>query len=287
MSKRSTLQGFTGVLCLSLAALACGSSDLSAQLGIEGLFGNVTDISFSSGCWDTTAKTIQREGACPLGNNEFGIEVSFRIRELHLQRHEVDSVEVTLTPKTLRVARSDGKVSMDTTYDVSTEHYPQGWHLIMELGLGYSQFTGFESSSPNLDLRGAVRELPAVSFYTTLRNRKFPFGERAPDISPYLGVRSGLIQLRDLQVVTRVPTAPSDSAIAYSGEGQTFQIGAVGGVSVGYRRFSVFGEYALMYRKFESIKWTTPGTNRIPQTLPMQIDFTGPSATVGFQIRIR
>lgn len=273
------------VAALALMVLSHAPS-LSAQLGIEGLFGNVTDISFSSGCWDTSSKAIQREGACPIGNNEFGIEISFRVRELHIG-HATDSLEVSTTPKTVRRVHADGKVTTDTTYDVTVERFTNGWHAVFELGLGYSQFTGFKSAAPDLDLRGAVRELPALSFYAAVRNREFPFGAKFPDISPYVGVRSGLIQLKDLQIVTPVATAPQDSAVSYTGDGQTFQIGVVGGLSAGYRRFSVFGEYALMYRKFESIKWSTQGTNKIPQELPQELDFTGPSFTVGLQIRIR
>ena len=53
-------------------------------------------------------------------------------------------------------------------------------YFTLEFALGYSQFSGFGSSDPTIELRGAVRELPSASLYATLTLDSWPHTLRRP-----------------------------------------------------------------------------------------------------------
>jgi hypothetical protein len=244
-----------------------------AQIGIESIFKDINELGFFFGCWSTQSSTLQSEGECPVGNRDFGVEATYRVAEIPLTHFGGKAGRDSLVVRQVTVKGSD----TTRTYDPHTGS-PTGPQIHFEFALGYSQFSGFRSADPQLDLRGSVREIPAVTLYTSFHYDQDAF------VFPYAGVRSGLIQLRDVQAFT--DPQGSDTAVAYAGEAQSFQLGAVAGVGLRYMRATIFGEWAWMSREFSSIRWTAD-KGRVPTSLPRRLDFGGRSFSIGMQFNIR
>ena len=143
---------------------------------------------------------------------------------------------------------------------------------LIEFALGYGQLTGFRSQDASFDLRGVVREFPAVSIYYT--------DEHVPKlISSYYGIRSGLISLSGLQAFD------ADGTV-YSGSAQSFQIGAVFGKVVGIGRVNLFLEADYTYRKFGSMEWKALN-NKVPAYLPRALGMSSWGISTGIQTELR
>lgn len=151
---------------------------------------------------------------------------------------------------------------------------------IVEVALGYSEFTGFTSTDPAIELRGAVRENPSLSVYTTFRGRS--------SLQPYLGVRSGFLELKHVQATLPDPADPTLQS-AFHATAQMLQVGVVAGAAAQVRNVPwlfAFAEVAATRRKFGSVQWAHQSGNKIKAVLPPELDFSGLSYAAGLQLRI-
>jgi len=264
---------------IGLLALALGSipTPARAQIGFEDLLGSITDISVSGTCWSTRSASI-RSADCPGGQNGYGLEVLWALKKLSLGETHSDT---TWVASQKRVIQRGGRTDTVTVLTPEEKEDDDGYHLLIELGLGYSQFSGFASTDDRFDLRGTVREVPSVAVYATLEGPPKSFLEY---VNPYVGVRSGLIELSGVQAFSPVD---GDSTTSYAASAEVFQVGGAIGVAVGNEAASLFVEAQLNLRRFTSIDWTGGTGGTIPGFLPRGLDFTGPSLSVGVQIHVR
>jgi hypothetical protein len=260
--------------CAAALLTVAAPGSVRAQLGgIEGIFKQVDDVNLSVGCWSVSSPAIAKADDCPSGMRDYGVEVSFRLADLIIGPKKVTE---WWEPQQRETSGTGGSADTTVTSVPRRREEPLGWYALLELGLGYSQFSGFRSNVTNLDLRGTVRELPSVTLYATAKHARHDWA------GAYVGVRSGLIQLNDLQAFTG---AEGDTAVSYAGSGQVFQMGLVGGVSAQIRRMTFFAEAASMNRDFESVRWSS-AASRVPPQLPRRLNFSGRSVAVGVQVKI-
>jgi len=263
----------------AVAAVALASTPAPArgQIGIEDLLESVTDIAVSVTCWNTRSESLRRSD-CPGGKNGYGVEVLWALKTVPIGRQP--AVDTTWVPSGKTVTIREGRPDTVTTLAME-EGEPEvpGYRLLIELGLGYSQFSGFTSTDERFDLRGTIREQPSIAFYASLEGPGI-----FQHVNPYAGVRSGLIRLSDVQLFT----PPSgEETTAYRGSAEVFQVGGSIGISAGTDVASVFLEAQLNLRRFTSVDWTGGAGGTIPGYLPRGLDFTGPSVSLGVQLHIR
>jgi hypothetical protein len=149
--------------------------------------------------------------------------------------------------------------------------------LTIEIGLGYGQFSGFRSKVPDIDLRGAVREFPALSVYG---NWEHPI---AKVLYPYLGIRTGLVLLQSVRAY--VPGS-DDLANFYTMGGSSFQLGGVAGTAFrlsGRTNTYLFVEGYYDARTFQSVEWGGGDGKSIPVAAPRRLDLSAWGGTVGLQ----
>jgi len=145
--------------------------------------------------------------------------------------------------------------------------------ISFEVALGYDHVAGFIARDRTLDLRGVIRELPRLSLYATL-----PFDFLT--LNPYVRVSTGLVQLSNVQ-------GYDTSNVQYAVDGTTYEVG----VSIGlYRelgeRVFFFTEAAYRNRKFDSLKWGTPSSGKVPAGWPRSLDMNSGMLSAGIQFRI-
>ncbi|HVF38491.1 MAG TPA: hypothetical protein VM939_01235 [Gemmatimonadaceae bacterium] len=143
--------------------------------------------------------------------------------------------------------------------------------LTFELAVGFSQSGAFVSRRQDSDIRLAVREAPFVSLYVNYEPGLPPFRNR---LSGYFGARSGVVSL----VGARVYNGESSSEF----DGETFQVGPVGGMVFEVKGFNFFVEGAYMFRDMKTLEWEG---DIVPAGLPRRLNLTGPSLAVGVQFR--
>ena len=241
----------------------------AAQLGlVEGMFRNVTDVAFYFG----------RSGALP-ANDEidmgdfglygFGVELLFGVgTDTRRRVVATPDAPIRYVPRELRVERSGGTTDSIFVYDVvrtsATVEIDTMW--LFELGIGYGQLAGFDLAAEDAELTGAVRELPAVSFYATHN----PSGS-------YFGIRSGLLQTSSLNVHLSDGTN-------IAGTAQTFQLGAVLGYGVDVGPMFPFVEVGYMLRHFPGLEWRSP---TIPPEVPRTLTLSGWQVLLGMQVGLK
>lgn len=281
---------------LALHCIAVALAELTTvrtargQLGIESLFKDVNDVSFFFSCWSARS-AIMTAGNCPSGRHGFGVEVTYDLGRLPFQKSaQVKRVDTTWTGGTASCetpidasGKSGGPCRYEATYVLKQTTTPPVRYIGVEFGFGYSQFSGFRSAVPGLEINGSVREFPSAAIYGSLN-----VGDAGPilsNLSPYIGLRSGLVQLVNASLYDRYS---ADTLTSYSGAGTTFQAGVAGGIaySVG-GRVNVYYEGQYNYRRFPSVQWAASGSPRVRTVFPRDLSFSGPSHSVGVQFRIR
>ena len=264
-------------IALASLSIVIPSSRAAAQIGIEDLLGSVTDIDVSASCWATKSQSL-RSSDCPGGRNGYGVEVLWSLKTIHLG--PAPRVDTTWVPSQKTVTMRQGRPDTVTTLVMKEEEAESsGYQLLIELALGYSQFSGFQSADERYDLRGTVREQPSIAFYGSLEGPGM-----LQHLSPYVGVRSGLIRLSDVQVF--IP-AEGEETTSLTGTAEVFQVGGALGIAAEAGPVSLFVEGQLNLRRFPSIDWTAGEGGTIPGFIPRSLDFSGPSISVGMQIHIR
>jgi hypothetical protein len=238
----------------------------AAQFGIvESLFSNVTDISFYGSRVGLLPRSdVLRTGE--YGVYGFGVELFFEVGSVSRPLPPEPGDTATLRLTDVRVQRSGA--TADTLYDYEPVAAPERSEKIWsyELGIGYGQLSGFELRAPGFDIHGAVRELPAISFYAS---------HEASGV--YGGVRTGLLQTRGLQVV-----APDGTVFA--GSGESFQLGAALGYAADLGGLFPFVELGWMLRHFPGIEWdATP----LPPEVPRDLRLSGWQLQAGLQVALR
>ncbi len=267
-------------------------TNLSAQIGLEPLLGGVTDVSLYGSCWQTRSDVL-RDTSCPTSNLGFGVEVLWGLKTFRFGEGADSAITWKLTGKTEAVKKVPSGVTVDSTLtykpEVSFEN-DRRLSMDVELALGYGQFSGLKSSSTAYELRGTVREAPAVALYLSFENGPFPSFETPlfpVGFSPYIGFRSGLIQLQNAQLIVPI-AAGVDSAVVYTGAAQAFQVGGALGLAVEFGRITVFSEFAYNSRRFASVQWgALPGSTRMLKNVSRDLDFTGSTFSVGLQVPLR
>lgn len=182
----------------------------------------------------------------------FGLEILFEIGTLRRQTGPApvptDSVRVVW--REMIVERTAEGVDTVNIYDVEpvVTSAPTVDVWTFELGLRYGQMSGFDAREPTIEMKGAVRDLPAVSLYASY------------DASgTYFGLRSGLMETTGLQVI-------DEGGTAYKGSGQSFMAGVLVGQAWAIAGINLFVEGAYMVRDFPSVEWSSstppPGTPR-------------------------
>ena len=139
-----------------------------------------------------------------------------------------------------------------------------------EMGLGYGQLLGFEEKDPTIDLRGSVRELPAVSLYAV------HYPSRA-----YVGLRSGYLKLHSLQAIQE--GTPGEDASVFKGKAESFLLGAALGTWVDVSEVSLLLEASYAVRSFPSIEWSG---STLPAELPRKLNLNSWMIGTGVQIPI-
>lgn len=146
----------------------------------------------------------------------------------------------------------------------------------LELGIGYSQFTEVRLDGAEYQIRGSVREVPALTVYYTFLGHERIF--------PYLGLRAGMLALQDVQAFAPLAAPNDTSGLYYTAKAQTFQAGGVAGLSIGNKTVQLNLETALMRRDFPNLEWAAKD-NRLRSDLPRRLDVSGLSASLGLQVR--
>jgi hypothetical protein len=146
----------------------------------------------------------------------------------------------------------------------------------IETAVGYSEFNGFELEGTAYELRGSVRESPSASIYMTFNDGL---------VEPYAGIRSGMIELRHVQMQS---FQTDGTVVVFNATAQAFQLGLVGGTALRLTDWLyTFGEAAFTRRRFASVQWSPQGAPRLPADIPFEFDFSGLSYSVGFQVQMR
>jgi hypothetical protein len=251
-------------IAFACALLLATAPPAHAQFGlVESLFDRVTDISFyaSRGELAPRAETVRAAD----GLRGFGVELLFQVGAV-TRRPEAappaDSAALAWRERT--ITRNGTTTDTVDRYEVNEpedEALEEVWTF--ELAIGYGQLTGFQSAEPELDLRGSVRELPAVTIY----------GSHAAS-ALYFGLRTGLIETHALRLYD------GDGNVA-QGSGQAFQLGAALGWAPELLNVFPFLEAAWTARSFPSIEWEG---DVIPPGAPRDLRLSGWALSAGLQV---
>lgn len=244
-----------------------------AHAQFEGLLGSITDVGVFYTCWNTRSGVEETED-CPGGTNGYGFEILWGMRPIHIAGRQTKPDSWKVIQKQER--QDGGPVTSTTfTYQRVEGTSTSTWAILPELALGYSQFSGFGSTDSTYELRGTVRELPAVTLYGTVQGPGI-----LKIVAPYLGLRTGLIQLQNTQVIDSLD---SKTAVAYTGTATAFQVGGAVGLAIGIGPINLTTEAAYHIRRFPSVHWGAS----VPARIPRSLDFSGPAFTIGLQVGLR
>jgi hypothetical protein len=268
------------LLCsaVMLTGLATGLAH-PVQAQFESLVSSVTDVSLNTTC--TLAHGGFTDHKCP-GKSSFGLEMIWRVREIAMDgAGKQDSVlkHTSRTRTTKPAVRGTGVDTTTTdTFAVvpSTDSTVKKW-VILELALGYSEFASLRSRDASFELRGTARELPALSVYGSLEGY-------VPQVTPYIGLRSGVIDVQSLQAVDGVLL---DTTTVYSAAPRAFQLGLLAGLAWTKTSIQPTIEVAYVFRDFPSLQWSSASRSSVPTRFPRELSLSGWTLTFGMQISLR
>ena len=269
----------SGVVLLLLAG-----RPVAAQIGVlDKVFSNVTDMNahllFGKLGGGNTVLQGQPSGPDLRG---VGFEISLSVAQIILRKPVGACAARKAPPKytleevtTTTPGEGPDSPRAQRTYSVGegelkpTKECPDPPAINVELALGYSQLSGFRGRS--LELRTSIEELPSLTTYFTLATRL--------PISPYLGLRTGLTQLKGMRFIGVDSLPPSPGA------GSTYHLGLAPGVVVGGDEWGIFAEFAWTYRRIPHIDWSA-AKSRIPAELLGDVKLDTWAFAVGLQVGI-
>jgi hypothetical protein len=239
---------------------------------VEGLFERVTDISFyaSRGELRPASESVHAPG----GLRGFGVELLFQVGAVTRPAGVAggngdaagDSVVLAWTER--RVTRNGAGTDTVDLYQVREPPAPELEELwTFELAIGYGQLSGFSARDPDVELKGSVRELPAVTVYAD-----------HVATGAYFGLRSGLIETHALRLYA------DDGGSLVEGSAQAFQLGAAVGWAPEVKNVFPFLEVAWNARSFPSIEWDT---DVLPPAAPRDLRLSGWAVSVGLQVPLQ
>jgi hypothetical protein len=243
---------------------------------------DVSSISFYMSCWSARGQ-VQRND-CWSKAVDYGVDATYQVTKIPLPWSANKTIEGGWKPTRKEIVDRNGRKDTTEIYEPVEDSMSMSSFLQIDVGLGYSEFSGFSAVDNTFEIRGAVRELPAVSVFGTVSSdtEHSPFRK----LLIRVGIRSGLIQLNDVQAIDPVGDGNGD---VYFGTGQTFQLGGVAGVAVAWKKeIYPYVEYMWMRRKFQSVQWTfTDENHTVPERFPRELNFSGPSLSVGIRIQLK
>jgi hypothetical protein len=284
---RTRISGRACALTVLAGATLLGApATAAAQLDFVGEFlKSATDIRLLVVRSNFTPRWSSPPYTRPQGSSEtgVGIELLFGAGTIPAGNGEPsptepDSGGSSLKPTKVTVRQPRSGMPGDST----TEYVPipaakdeGGRDLVyLEVGVGYTD-AAFVASSSEWEMRGSVRQLPAVSLYATL----FPENR----VAAYIGLRSGLVQLSGLR-------AFEPSGELFAGAGQTIQMGSVVGLVAGIWKLNGFIEIETARRRFASVEWSkviAEGSTLLPTTLPRNLVFKPFTIATGVQLQFK
>jgi hypothetical protein len=243
---------------------------------------DVNSISFYASCWSARGQ-LQRND-CWSKAVDYGVDVTYQVTKVPLPGSSNKEVEDAWKPARKEITDHNGRKDTTVVYEPVEDSTIMSSYLQIDVGLGYSEFSGFSAIDNSFELRGAIREIPAVSVYGTVSSDS-PHS-LLHKLRLRVGVRSGLIQLNDVQAIDPVGDGNGD---VYFGTAQTFQLGGVAGLALAYKKeIYPYIEWMWMRRKFQSVQWTfTDESHTVPERFPRELDFSGPSLSIGMRIQLK
>lgn len=269
--KRRHFRSVTVTICTVSVCLALVPGRVSGQLGvIEAFARRVTDLSFNAQIGGLAPRSGEVR-AHSAGIRSYGVELLFAIRTVSDSVGPgpavADSASITWTQMIVNV----GPDGVDTTYTYEvhevTRPGPQMRTIwTFEMGLGYGQLVGFDAADRRFDLRGQVRDLPALTLYATYDPLGF-----------YFGLRSGFMTLQGLQIYN----AAGD---VFAGKSDSFLLAGVLGSSTEILGITLFLEGAYSIRHFPSVEWRSlQGAVPLDPELPRDLSFSSWTIGTGIQ----
>lgn len=261
-------RGMIRLLPLALSCLALAPAPTAAQFGVfDALGSRFSDVSF----YGTVGGLLpERDEIASDRLWSFGIEALFEVGSVSRPLAGAtpppgDSVEIRWTGR--EVVRRGAETDTVDTYEVHevTPRVPRVDIWTFEVGLGYGQLTGFESATEGLELKGSVRDLPALSLYASYE----PLGA-------YFGLRSGFMRFQGLQIIDA-------EGVSYAGSAESFLAGLAVGQAFQVMDLFVFLEGAYTFRSFPSVSW---GNDVPPPGTPREISLSAWSLATGVQFGI-
>lgn len=144
-----------------------------------------------------------------------------------------------------------------------------------DLALGYTQLWGLATTNPTYEFTGSIRELPNATMYVSF------FPQRL--YTPYLGLRTGLVQLHQSSIYDDSLNTPSRPQ--YAVNAQTFQLAAVSGIITYIFGLNTFLEFSYSRRHFAGLVYSAKD-NMVPARFPRQLDVSGFQFALGVQVRV-
>lgn len=189
-----------------------------------------------------------------------GIAIGFQIGQLNAGELESDG----LCPAA-PVCGASGELLIDLAEFVGD--------LSVEMGFSAGYWRGFQSSSPEVDLRGSVRNFPTISAYISKDIGLF---------APYIGLSFGLSDLWNAQ-------AYDSEGFVYQLDGQTFDWGILGALSYNIGPAFLFSEVHYSWRRFNSLDWSLPSAadGALPAPFPRSLELSGFKLNVGLQFQFK
>ncbi len=271
---------FTTLLCCGVMLVCARPAE--AQLGmIEGLFRTVSDLSIYSMVGDFQPDWTSPDMAAVGGGGSvgFGLELLFTASRIQRRTGRAARDTVVHVPVETVVRRENGQVvDSTTTYRIETRRIPAQQETLaeFELAVGYSEagfhvLAGEPGSTDGWEVRGALRQLPAVTFYSNFSTNT--------NVSFYVGLRSGIAQLTGLRAF-----GPDGTVVR--GSAQAFQFGVAGGLVFTpppVQNVSLFLEASSTRQRFAAIEWD----GKIAPAVPRDMKFRPFTLSAGLQIQFR
>ena len=291
-------------LRLALAVLIVMMTPRSAAAQFDwvgGLLGRVTDLSIYRTVKDVTPTwdngTMDRAEA-PRG---LGVELLFEVNHWTRARGEARDVEEHTPVETVVTRRGRTVTDSVTTYKTERKKIQAEDTLVLfEVGFGYAE-NPFRIEGSEFTLRSALRELPMLTVYGSIQwdaigavhsvlssceERDDGCGITNVGLSPYFGLRGGLVSLTGTRAFVPVPPdstgTPSGEINVLKGSGDAFRSGLAAGIVLGIYNANVYVEAEYGRRRIPSIQWE--GT--IPESLPQNLDFSRAIYAIGIQLTL-